>query len=246
MKKKSTPKGLSLTGRLRRSGVTIYERNGQLVARTARSCEKRSNTRNQFIQRQKMRHTIELWRMLHLGCKELMFTEHQTAYLNFASLANRMPAVYIARGWMNRASFLMPGIPVSDGTRPMVNQRLGEVDGVSALITDMNENDRTYRTKLWLYTAEQNMDNMPRVTFSMREVKWNELTQIDGHMALVGEEFADNMKGWALVRVVGDRCSPQTIVTRCTEYLQFTTEEALQTAAKSYGGLTESPLIMPR
>ena len=43
----------------------------------------------------------------------------------------------------------------------------------------------------------------------------------------------------ALVLVNGERCSPQTIVTRCTLYQQFTTDEALQEAAKSYKGLTK-------
>ena len=43
--------------------------------------------------------------------------------------------------------------------------------------------------------------------------------------------------GWALVRVRGERCSSQTVVTRCTHYNQFTTEEALREAAASYGGL---------
>ena len=31
----------------------------------------------------------------------------------------------------------------------------------------------------------------------------------------------------------------QTIVTRCTLYKQYTTEDALETAADSYGGLTD-------
>lgn len=57
-------------------------------------------------------------------------------------------------------------------------------------------------------------------------------------LALIGDEFADDVKGWALVHVHGDRCSTQTAVTRCTYYKQFTTEEALQDAAVSYGGLT--------
>lgn len=55
--------------------------------------------------------------------------------------------------------------------------------------------------------------------------------------ALVSDEFADDMKGWALVHVRGERCSTQTAITRCTYYKQFTTEEALQAAAASYGGL---------
>ena len=32
----------------------------------------------------------------------------------------------------------------------------------------------------------------------------------------------------------GERCSSQTIVTRCTLYKQYTTEDALETAADSY------------
>ena len=80
----------------------------------------------------------------------------------------------------------------------------------------------------------------------MREVSWQEMTLTDGHYVLKGEEFADPMKGWALVLVKGDRCSPQTIVTRCTLYQQYTTDEALQAAAKSYGGLTETPYLSPR
>ena len=50
-------------------------------------------------------------------------------------------------------------------------------------------------------------------------------------------DFADEMKGWTLVRVQGKNCSSQGIVTRCKFYEQYTTEEALQEAAESYGGL---------
>ena len=248
MKKKSSPKGMMLTGSLRRSGVTIYERNGQLVTRTATSYEKRSNTRPQFIQRQKMRHTQALWKMLKYGCKEIMFTQRQTAYQNFASLANRLPAVYVERIRMDQASFLLPGIPVSDGTLPMIQLQLGEVNGTPALLTDLSNDNRTYRAKYWLYTAVQTLENdfMPRVRFSMCEVRWSDMTVADGHLALVDEEFADEMKGWALVKVIDDRCSSQTIVTRCTLYEQYTTEDALEAAAKSYGGLTETPFLSPR
>jgi len=63
------------------------------------------------------------------------------------------------------------------------------------------------------------------VRFSKRDVSRREMTVVDGRLALVGEEFADDMKGWALVRVIDDRCSPQTIVTRCTLYEQYTTDE---------------------
>ena len=45
--------------------------------------------------------------------------------------------------------------------------------------------------------------------------------------------------GWALVHVRQGAYSAQTVVTRCTLYEQYTTEEALQRAAESYGGLTK-------
>ena len=94
----------------------------------------------------------------------------------------------------------------------------------------------------------QELENefMPRVRFSKREIKRNEMTLVDGHYVLKGEEFADDMKGWAIVRVVGDSCSSQTIVTNCTLYQQYTTREAQERAADSYGGLTETPFLSPR
>ena len=61
---------------------------------------------------------------------------------------------------------------------------------------------------------------------------------VDGHLALVGDEFLDAMMGWALVHISGEGCSSQTVATRCTLYEQYTTEEALARAAESYGGLT--------
>ena len=121
------------------------------------------------------------------------------------------------------------------------------MNGAAALLTDLTNEDLTNHSKFWLYTAVQNLENdfMPRVRFSVREVKWNEMTLVDGHLALVGDEFADEKKGWALVRVNGDRCSQQGIVTRCSLYQRYTTEEALQEAAKSYGGLTPKPFLSP-
>jgi hypothetical protein len=178
-----------------------------------------------------------------------MFTERRTAYQNFASLANQLPVVYVPDdGTMNQASFLMPGIPMSDGILPTVKQELGEVNGMPALLTDLKVEERSEHVKLRLYTAVQTIENevLPRVRFSMREMSWWDMAVVDGRLALVGEEFADEMKGWVLVKVVDGRCSPQTIVTRCTLYQQYTTEDALERAADSYGGLTETPFLSPR
>ena len=237
MKKKSTGLGLLIPKKMRVGGVTFYKRQGQVIGRVSNSYEKRSNTLAQFKQRQRMRHTIALWKMLRF-C-ETMFTERGNAYQDFASMANRLPVMFVERLQMDQASFLMPGIPVSDGTLPTLQQELGEVDGVPALMTSLKYGEPHFHEKLWLYTAEQRIEGpLPRVRFSKRDVSRSEMTVVDGQLALVGEEFADDTKGWALVRVNDNRCSPQTIVTRCTLYQQYTTEDALQTAAKSYGGLT--------
>lgn len=243
MKKNNVGKGLMIVGSLRKAGITTYMKQGQLITRVSYSNQKRSNTRSQFIARQKMRHTIALWKMLKF-C-DVMFTQRSTAYQNFASLANRLPAVFVERLHMDQASFLMPGIPVSDGSLPTIQLQLGEVNGMPALLTNLTNDECTYRVKFRLYTAVQTLENgfMPLVRFNMHEVRWSEMTLVDGHMVLVGEEFADEMRGWALVRVIDDRCSPQGIVTRCTLYEQYTTDEALQTAAKSYGGLTKTPFL---
>ena len=245
-KKDSAGMGMTIPKRMRIAGMTFYLRNGQLVGRESSTHEKRSNMLQQFIQRQKMRHTTALWKMLRF-C-DVMFTERRTAYQNFASLANQLPAVYVTKIQLDQSSFLMPGIPMSDGILPTVKQELGEIDGKPALLTNLKECDRTRHAKLRLYTAVQTMENefMPRVRFSMREVSWWDMTVMDGRLTLVGDEFADEMKGWALVKVIDDRCSPQTIVTRCTLYQQYTTEEALERAADSYGGLTETPYLLPR
>ena len=245
-KKDSAGLGMTIPKRMRMAGMTFYLRNGQVVGRESSTHEKRSNTLPQFIQRQKMRHTTALWKMLRF-C-DVMFTERRTAYQNFASLANQLPAVFVTKTLMDQSSFLMPGIPVSDGVLPMINLELGEVDGRPALITDLKVSDRMHHAKLRLYTAVQKMENdiLPRVRFSMRKVSWWDMTVVEDHLALVGEEFADDMKGWALVKVMDDRCSRQTIVTRCTLYQRYMTEDALEVAADSYGGLTDTPYLSPR
>ena len=243
MRKKSTSKGLMLIGSLRKAGVTTYMKQGKMITRVSSSDERRSNTLPQFIQRQKMRHTIALWKTLKF-CKT-MFTERQTAYSNFASLANRLPVVFVPNnGVMNNASFLMPGIPVSDGRLPAINEQLGEVNGTAALMTDLKADAWMPQTKLLLYTAVQHIEcNMPLVRFSVREVSWEEMTFVDDHYVLKDEAFADDMKGWALVLVRGEKCTSQAIVTRSTFFQSYTTEEAMQSAAESYGGLTESGVL---
>lgn len=237
MKIKQPPMGVEIIGRIPSLGITKYIRNGVVVTRVSTS-DGCSNTPKQFIQRQRMRHSIALWKELSKWSP--MFTEGKTAYHRFLSLANQLPVVFLPKNKVEvEGSLLMPGIPVSEGNLLPLQLRLGEVDGTSALITDRKADDvRPYEVFL-LYTAEQQSHHKdcPKVIFKMREVKREEFTLVDGCLALVDNEFADEMKGWALVRVMGKNCSTQSIVTRCNYYQKFTTEEALEAAAKSYGGL---------
>lgn len=237
--------GLLLNGSVRSAGVTFYLKKGQMIVRSSKTVAKRSCTRRQFIQRQRMRHTTALWQQLS-GCRP-MFSGGKSTYARFATLANRLPAVFVpCNGSLDGASFLMPEMPVSDGSLTPIKQQLGSVDGIAALLTDLKPGDLRRPEKFLLYTAEQRIEgNKPVVRFLQeREVSKEEFTEVGGRLALTGDEFADPMRGWALVRVISsatpgeDRCSTQSLVTNCRLYEQYTTEEALQQAAQSYGGLT--------
>ena len=72
-----------------------------------------------------------------------------------------------------------------------------------------------------------------------------ELREVDGRLALVGDVLGDDMRGWALVRMLEDKVSSQKVVTRCSLYEQYLSEEAFNRAAQSYGGLTKTPLLTP-
>ncbi len=237
MKIEQPPMGVEIIGRIPSLGITKYIRNGVVVTRVSTS-DGYSNTPKQFIQRQRMRHSLALWKELSRWSP--MFTEGKTAYHRFLSLANQLPVVFLPKNKAEvEGSLLMPGIPVSEGKLLPVQLRLDEVDGTPALITDRKADDVRPFEVFILYTAEQQFrrEDCPKVAFKMREVKQDEFTIVDGCLALLDNDFANEMKGWALVRVMGKNCSTQSIVTRCNYYQQYITEEALEEAAKSYGGL---------
>lgn len=226
--------GLMLNGTLKKSGVTFYHRNGQLIVRSSHSNEKRSNTRAQFNARMRMKHTIALWQKMN-HC-DLMFLGRKSTYAGFASLANRLPVVYASAG----ATLLMPGIPVSDGPMTPIVQRLDTVEGTPALVTNLKKSALQRGEYLKLYTLFQDTQgNTPTVSFTERRLATSDFATVDGCLALKGDEFANDMMGWALVLVNGDRCSTQAVVTRCTYYERFTTEEAFEKAVERYGGLTK-------
>lgn len=231
--------GLNFTGRLKKSGVTVYSRNGKSVTRSATSQQPKRRTRKQFVARQQMLHSIRMWKLVKWAGTP-MFPARPTAYNCFLSLMSRTAAVFLPQqGPLDGATMLLPDTPLSEGTLPTVKQHLGEVDGGTALVTDLTRDRILKDDVLILYTLRQEVEDTPVVRITRREVTPGEMTETADGLALTGSEFADEMKGWALVHVRDEQCSPQTAVTRCTYYKQYTTEEALQAAADSYGGLTE-------
>ena len=72
-----------------------------------------------------------------------------------------------------------------------------------------------------------------------------ELRNVDGQLALVGDVLGDDMRGWALVRMAEGKASSQKVVTSCSLYEQYLTDEAFERAAKSYGGLTKDLYLTP-
>ena len=236
---KDNIKGLNITGRLKESGITLYVRNGKTIARTASSCQPKRRTRKQFETRQQLSHSSRLWTMLKWS-GETLFPAKPTGYARFMSLMRRTEVVFLPQnGQLSDATLLLPDMPVSEGVLPVIGQRLGEVDGTAALVTDLTRNQLRQTDKLILYTLQQVVEyDRPKVRITRREVAAREMAETADGLALMGDEFGDETKGWALVHVRKESYSSQTVVTRCTYYHQFTTEEALQTAAQSYGGLT--------
>lgn len=231
--------GLMVNGNVSAAGVTIYTKNGKTIVRSARSKQPVRRTRAQFDVRMRVRHTIVLWREMKPA--EPMFFGGKSTFGRFCSLANRLPVVYIpAKGDLDGASLLLPGMPLSDGTLEPLNEWLGEVNGTPALLTDLKKSSLTRDDELRLYTVHQAIENgKPMVRVTVEHLNRNAFTEVDGCLALVDARFADDMTGWAVVRTNSDRCSSQTAVTRCTYYEQFTTEAAMQAAADSYGGLVD-------
>ncbi len=264
-------KGISLSGRLRKDGVTFYTRGGRTIMRSATSEQPLRRTRGQFVARQRLAHSNTLWRRLRYAA-EPMLAGAVTAYARFRTLTSKLPVVFLTKmEHENLASLLLPGMAVSDGILPDLDYRLGEVEGVPALLTavrmqgelpegagaedvvrvlcgggaDLQRGDR-----LRLYRLRQVVEyEVPKVYVTAEELLLDSecggvgfdgvsLRCVDGCLALVGEEFGDAMSGWALVRIGGGRCSSQSVVTRCTLFERYTTEEALARAAESYGGLT--------
>ena len=110
------------TGRIAGQGITLYRRRGKVYARISTREVSNRQTMNQFKTREKMRHSIALWKSFYSPYKPLMTTSDGTiAYNAFLRDISALPTVYLSKQQARqRAALLMPGMVVSEGRLPSV------------------------------------------------------------------------------------------------------------------------------
>ncbi len=243
---------LGIEGRI--GGMTAYVRNGKKYLRRSTSHQPRRLSPKQLALRERLGHNNALWRALS-STKQVFFEGADTAYNRFMSVNCESPIPYLLkRQYHSGNALLLPDMVVSDGPLKPINYQLGEVDGRPALFTDLNKSSAR-KGMLLLYVLHQRVipwhedDDLFQLDIKVESVSPDQFAvvpstlqtpfkDIHGVLTLVDERFGDPMMGFALVRVQEGHASTQHVVTRCTYYERFTTEEAQQAAAQSYGGLT--------
>ena len=265
-----------LKGRLKKDGMTFYQRGETTVLRSSTSKQPHRRTRKQFEARQRIANCMGLWKALTMNTTPVL-AGGKSSYGRFCTLMRKLPVVYMTKDERERgAKLLLPGMPVSDGMLPDIECQLGQVEGRSALLTslhlsagarsipsllygpraELKKSERLCLFRLRQRMPEADPEAVPRVAVRVEMLDIEncrdhepfagiELMDVDGRLALVGDTLGDDTMGWALVRMDGDNVSSQRVVTRCRLYEQYITDQAQERAAKSYGGLTPSPYLMP-
>ena len=115
-------KSFGFTGRIPGMGVTFYQRGGKTIARISTRSVSNRQSLSQFKTREKMRHSIALWKCFYSPYKPLMTTSDGTiAYNAFLRENSALPTVYLTKQQARqRAALLMPGMVVSEGRLPAV------------------------------------------------------------------------------------------------------------------------------
>ena len=131
---------LGFTGRIRGAGVTFFRRGGKTYARTSTRTAPNRQSVKQFINREKMRHSIALWHCFYVPYKPLMETsENLTAYNAFLRANSVLPTAYLTKQQARQgAALLMPGIVVSEGRLPAVEYDFAVLEsGERVVMTDL-------------------------------------------------------------------------------------------------------------
>lgn len=249
---KVTDDMLGIEGKV--GGLTFFWRNGKKYSRKTNSHQPRRLTRSQLAQREQQSHNNALWRALK-DTGHVFFDGDRTAYQSFMSLNRESPVPYLLkRQYHSGNALLLPNMLLSNGPLTPIGYQQYEVDGQPALVTDLTKTS-VHKGVLLLYVLRQVVkplwddEDSFRLFIDVETVSPKQFVNVpstmdmpykdvSGTLALVGERFGDPMLGFGLVRVEDGRASRQHVVTRCNYYEKFTTEEAIQAAAKSYGGFT--------
>lgn len=280
---------LWFTGRIRGAGVTFFRRGGKTYARVSTRTAPKMQSAKQFINREKMRHSIALWHCFYSSDKPLMETSGSlTAYNAFLRANSVLPTVYLTKQQaVQGVALLMPGMVVSEGRLPAVEYdfavlQSGERVVVTNLLTDIDERETRELTigcnddlrqllcnssrnpqlmsndKVRFYRFEQRLqDDCPTMKITCCEMALNndprqnpalrswQFYSHEGRLAIGSAN--DENTGWAVV-LFGEKeqsASTQKVLTTCQLYRQYTTDEALQRAAESYGNVEKPGLLTP-
>ena len=128
------------TGRIAGRGITLYRRRGKVYARISTREVPDRQSMNQFKTREKMRHSIALWKSFYSPYKPLMTTSDGTiAYNAFLRANSALPTVYLTKQQARQgAALLMPGMVVSEGRLPAVEYDFAALEsGERVVLTDL-------------------------------------------------------------------------------------------------------------
>ncbi len=131
---------LGFTGRIPGAGVTFFRRGGKTYARVSTRTAPNRQSVKQFINRERMRHSIALWKSFYTPYKPLMETTGiATAYNAFLRANSALPTVYLTKQQARQgASLLMPGMVVSEGRLPAVEDDFAVLaNGERVVLTDL-------------------------------------------------------------------------------------------------------------
>ena len=139
---------LGFIGRIQGKGVTFYRRGGKTYARISTRKAPNRQSVKQFINREKMRHSIALWHCFYSSDKPLMETSGSlTAYNAFLRANSALPTVYFTKQQARQgAALLMQGMVVSEGRLPTVEYDFavlesGERVMLTNLLTGIDESE---------------------------------------------------------------------------------------------------------
>ena len=139
---------LGFIGRIQGKGVTFYRRGGKTYARISTRKAPNRQSVKQFINRERMRHSIALWHCFYSSDKPLMETSGSlTVYNAFLRANSALPTVYLTKQQARQgAALLMPGLVVSEGRLPAVEYDFavlesGERVMLTNLLTGIDESE---------------------------------------------------------------------------------------------------------